>query len=465
MPHPKEIALVVLLAAVEALAGFMVIAAAGLDRLTPAGAGIFWLILVCEVAGTGVELGVATARLRGPAERAVLAGPGIVLAVGIALVGTRSLSSTIVLAVLLGLFYWRGTTISQEAPDYEEVRRRFAFGLGLVLLGIVLAVARAVGSTTWPILTLAGIAYILAGLAALAMARLEAHRERGTAPSVSLAVGIQLGILLLISLVAISLFSLNIGLYLDSLLGSVWNVIANGIALIAAILAYPIIWLLGHVHVRLPHMRRPRPPRTKGLQHGLTAHHGHHAAAHGGLTAVILIVTALVVISLVLLLVAAIPRREQEEREEGFEEERGRLLTPGAAWRLFLAWLAGLFRRGIETAGQGVTRARRRVLGPTYPADPVRRIYAQLLHRAATYGVSRRGSVTPQEFLHHLQTRWPEGQAEFAAITETYVVRRYAEREPDAEELRRLREVWRRARGVIRRSEATDGRDPDLPAA
>lgn len=449
MPHPKEFVLLALLALMESLAVFVVVVAAGLDGVTPLGAAIFWLILLAGLAGAAVELMVAIIHLGGSPERLALAGTGVVVAGGGALLAARSLLSAAVLAILLGIVYWRGTVISREPPEYEDVQRRFAFGLGLVLLGMVLAVARSLSAAVWPLLTIAGIAYVVVALAALSTGRLEAHRQRGTAPSVFLAVGVQLGILLLLSLVAIALSSQQIGLALDGILGAVWNVIANGLALVAAVLASPLFWLLGHIHPHALHLHPPRRPRTKPAHHHPSLYHGH-VGGHAGVSAVILVVGILIVVGLILLLVTALPRREREENEEDVTEERGRLLSPGDAWRLFLGWLAGLFHRGVTAAGQGVGRARRRVLGPSYPSDPVRRIYAQLLHRAAIYGLPRPGNATPQEFLRHLEGRWPEGSAEFAAITRSYVVRRYAEREADPAEVQEVRDRWGRVRRIMR---------------
>jgi hypothetical protein len=93
---------------------------------------------------------------------------------------------------------------------------------------------------------------------------------------------------------------------------------------------------------------------------------------------------------------------------------------------------------------------RRRVLGPSYPTDPIRRVYAQVLHRAARNGLTRPQSTTPWEFELHLQRRWPEGGQAFSAITQAYVRRRYAEESLTEDDIRRLREHWQQLRRVMR---------------
>lgn len=119
-------------------------------------------------------------------------------------------------------------------------------------------------------------------------------------------------------------------------------------------------------------------------------------------------------------------------------------------WRALIAWLAGLFRRGVVATGQAAGRARRRVLGPSYPADPVRRVYAQLLYRAARHGLERQPTVTPAEFQQRLEAWWPESADDFAAVTRAYIRRRYGDVTPDEAEIRRVREHWRNIRTAMR---------------
>jgi hypothetical protein len=98
-----------------------------------------------------------------------------------------------------------------------------------------------------------------------------------------------------------------------------------------------------------------------------------------------------------------------------------------------------------DLSAAALVNTRRRILGPTYAEDPVRKLYGQLLHRADLAGVPRARSVTPAEFQHQLSDSWPDGAGDFQALTEAYQLRRYGDVHFEDEEVTALKRTWRRA--------------------
>src|SRR5947209_1649269 len=94
-------------------------------------------------------------------------------------------------ALLMGLFIWRGTLITGRDTDHFEVERRFSLRLAMVLLGILVLVARGdtENGTIWLMLSLAGIGYVAAGLAALGVSRLNEARSDESADGAAVAIG------------------------------------------------------------------------------------------------------------------------------------------------------------------------------------------------------------------------------------------------------------------------------------
>jgi hypothetical protein len=83
-------------------------------------------------------------------------------------------------------------------------------------------------------------------------------------------------------------------------------------------------------------------------------------------------------------------------------------------------------------------------------AESVRRVYRQLLDRAASRGCPRLASQTPAEYLRTLVEWRPEAHGELAFITEEYVLARYGPISPAKDKLERIANAWHRLKGLIR---------------
>jgi hypothetical protein len=147
----------------------------------------------------------------------------------------------------------------------------------------------------------------------------------------------------------------------------------------------------------------------------------------------------------------AIPRaRPRPVAKRSYVEERRSLVSLTSVWHMLLLALRALFGRGSGTARDALSVTRRRLWGPAYPSDPVRRTYAQVLRRAKVVGLAMPSTATPLEFSSRLAERWPEGAPEFGFLTALYMRRRYGEATPTEEELSSLRAGWQRLRHVIK---------------
>jgi hypothetical protein len=94
-------------------------------------------------------------------------------------------------------------------------------------------------------------------------------------------------------------------------------------------------------------------------------------------------------------------------------------------------------------------KAHGKISGSTEAAS-VRRIYRQLLDRAASAGCPRHISQTPGEYLRTLVQWRPEAQGELSFITEEYVLARYGPPFPAKGILERMVDTWDRLKGLIR---------------
>jgi hypothetical protein len=466
VPSPRGIVLMVLLLLMEILAGFSLAVGSSLLDATSLQYGMFWPFLLAGLAGIVVALAITAIRPRAPWDRVILLAGAAIAAIVPARIFSASSVSLIVAAILLAVAYWRGASVAQEVPNYTMVQGRFGIGFGVLFTGLVWTVARGIINqrALWHMLALVGIAYTIVAMVALVLGRIERTREPGATPAIVLAVGIQLGLLAIISLVASEIFSHDLASALFNLTRPVWNAIGPIWFNMLVLLFAPIQWLLdlihAHAHVTHPLNLVHRPPGPQHLPH----RHLQTQAVHTPFFAVAgLVLLLAVVAALAALIWKVAPRLSWRQRDPGYDEERLYGLSLAAIWRGFRRWLQGIFHRG-SAATAGITGVvRRRIFGPVYPDDPVRRVYAQVLYRAAHLGVPRPMATTPSEFQSLLALAWPEGATDFAAVTNAYVRRRYGAVSFAQEEVEMLGERWHRLRRLMRRQTlAAPAQEDDL---
>lgn len=110
-------------------------------------------------------------------------------------------------------------------------------------------------------------------------------------------------------------------------------------------------------------------------------------------------------------------------------------------WALLMLLVGFLIR-----LGRRIVRPRRSVTAVSREAASIRDVYRRLLAWAGARGLSRSPDQTPGEFLVVLERTMPACQDDLAFITRLYVRSRYGPLPPDPEDLRRVRDAWRRIR-------------------
>ncbi len=95
------------------------------------------------------------------------------------------------------------------------------------------------------------------------------------------------------------------------------------------------------------------------------------------------------------------------------------------------------------------------------PREQVRYFYLSILRRAARQGVSRNPPDTPLEYSHSLEVAWPEEESNVEDLTAAFIKSRYAKEDISLDELRYLREKFKRLRSVVRNKKARTSEPSD----
>jgi len=263
-------------------------------------------------------------------------------------------------------------------------------------------------------------------------------------------VALLLGGVGIVSVVALQIFAVDILGWSSHILHPISAMIGGVLGPGVQILLAPLFWLVALVH------RRATPLRDHSSS-SPSHHHSRKAATHhgyGDISPTIEVALAALVALLILALVWRAmprPRTRQDQDVPASTEERQTIGSPSEWLSLLVAWLRGIFSRGRTAALTGAQQLSERVLGPPYPDDPVRRSYTRMLRRARVEGIAREEGVTPLEFQKRLQSRWPGGSSDFAALTRAYMLRRYGDMEVPSSEAEAVDMCWRRLRTIMRR--------------
>jgi hypothetical protein len=437
----------------ELLPGFVLLVGTSLLEATTWGYGLFWLLLAVGLGGAASGLIVSERPWRDRRHRAAVVIAGAVLAGTPSIFIANGVVTFLASFILLGVAFWRGLVVTLEQPDFDETQRRLALGFGVLFFGILWVIARGIigQRLIWQMLAAAGIAFIVVSMLALVTARLAQVREPGAGGAIALAVLVELGMLLLLSVLALQLFALDLAGLIGHFIQPFLDGLGAHLYSLVGYIADPIDRFLQLIR---PH-GKPATNQTTPVQTGSEAY-GKRPKYHPPLRSPFVAIAALLVVAAMAAGIGygiwrAVPRRQPRPTvTRAFVEERRSSLSMSSVWHGLIVFLHALFRRGSRGTAHALSAGRRRVWGPEYPADPVRRTYAQLLRRSEAAGLHMPSTSTPLEFRATLAERWPQAGAEVEFVTAAYVRRRYGDLAPEPDETASLAAAWQRLRHIIR---------------
>ncbi|MGH2447332.1 MAG: DUF4129 domain-containing protein [Chloroflexota bacterium] len=441
-----------LLALMEVIAGFAVLLGSGVLSRAGFSDSSFWLFLGVElIAAVLAAAARSLSRFTRLTQLIVLIG-GILVVGLLDFAGPHSPTHLAVATLLLGLAYVRGVGQVTEAQEYEDVQLRFGIDLAALFAGLSWALLRGAlhQQTIWQPLAVAGVGYLIVGLLTLGVARSESG-PRGAHFFALVAVLAQLGLVVLASLLALALFTRDLAGGLGALLSPIGNLIEDILLEIVQILFVPLTAMENFLRSHVSHSHAHLPGR---FARQARERHVHQVAGGSNipLEAIGIVAGAAALLALAFLVWRKAARRRTEPDVGQVEDER--TATPlHLVWARLLAWLRALLGRGVKTP-LVMAATLRRVLGPSYPSDPVRGLYARLLYRSEKAGLSRGPQTTPDEFERLLAGRWPDASTDFAVLTNAYTLRRYAGVDFDSTDIERLRATWKRLRTIMRNGAA-----------
>jgi len=352
------------------------------------------------------------------------------------------------LAVLF--LWWRGLVLAQRRIDSESVA--FRFRLGVVLLAFTTGISSSV--LPWPYHHIVFL-FFFASLLGIAVARAEeVGQQYGGRHSpfnlgwLTALVIASIAVLLLAAGLASVLNGENIG----RVLRPVWSVLSvvlffllYVVAWLAQILIIPLLaffeqYELGRAldealgELGTPRVFEPNPqPQEPLFTPEQLAMMRTVGVIGGALT--------------VLLLVALTLRRMRVGARGRFGEERE------SVWKEIdlRRGLGGLLRRGRRRLSGAPEALRRSRLGHLFAAMTIRHIYAHLGALAAERGYPRALDETPYDYLPTLEKAFPERREDITRITDSYVAVHYGELPEQPDDLRTVREAWRRIQETTKR--------------
>jgi len=454
----KDVPISVLLLVMELLPAFLALIASSVLDAAGLPYSVFWFLFVSGLCGILIASLLTAISLTPPWSRFVFSAGAVVVAASMAQLPAHDWLGISVTALLVAAAYWRGVVIGSQSPTHENAECRTGFGFALVFLGLILVIGRgsSVHHSVWPMLALSGIAFALSSMWALALIKADWTRPAGAATGLLVAVGIPLGLLLLLSVGMLELLSLNVTGWLFNLAAQVGHLtqpLRSGVLAVltaafdanARLVGVLLQFVRAHEHA--VHWVPPKPS---------LGHRPRHVPVPSGGAGWVGIALAAGLAVLVLAVMAYLIRRALSHRRirgapRAKSSERVRhVWSRSRFWRGLGAWLRELVGRGTELAARTLRATGRRISGVDHPSDPVRRVYSQLLRRATAAGLLRAIATTPEEFLDQLESRWPEGSEHFAALTRAYILRRYGDVPFAADQLAELDRHWQRARIVVR---------------
>jgi hypothetical protein len=344
---------------------------------------------------------------------------------------------TVIITTLM--FWWRGLELAKRPLDVDSVGYHFRAGVLMMAVSVAL-VAFMLSWNPTPLV----FVYFFVGPVAVALARVEeASGWRMAIPfpfglgwllSIMAAAGLVVGI----ALGLIGLFSGEDILQTLALLGPVWRILAMVlIALLTLVfqLLYPIIaYLLARVSKAAEGLGLQAPQLFSAEDLFGLEQQAERASPFAPYHKVLLVLAIAAAILLVALMFGRMVRARRQLGEVDSESVWGK---------------NGSLRRGTRLReGLQALAGRLNLLNRWRTAASIRRIYAQMVARAAQRGYPRLPSATPYEHVITLLEVWPEMETPIRLITEAYVKTHYGEVPETAAEFETIRSAWLQLRAA-----------------
>ncbi len=373
------------------------------------------------------------------------------------LLGPESLHIGIILVLAL-YFCWRGLRLLHSTLEPGSVLIVLRLGVGVMLAVIVFRAAASATAHQVLLLLLIPLflAFVLIAHAFAQTVFVRTMHRSGLQGSVLVQERALLGIIVAFGIVLL-LFSLLVGAVASPAfladaqrifepVARVYNVIANVIAFVVALIAAPFIWLLQLFHFKL---QEPNPQVSTPLElckkypQSVQCLSPPHNSSGSLLVLAIKILLPILVVFLLVLIVRLLRRKRSVRLTRRIEDVHESLWS----WELFVTQLRAFFhalwlrlfpQQREETQGQHSEND-----GASEPtARSMREMYRAMLRWAALRGYPRKRDETPYEFRVRLHAHLPLTEPELSTVTEAYTAIRYGNVVPSEADVARIQQTW-----------------------
>lgn len=369
------------------------------------------------------------------------------------------------IVALAFLLCWRGLRLISRTIEPSNISRTLVVGIVIMMAVIVLLAQLATGSTAVDNVALLFLLiplFLYLSLASHALARIAfVRRTHSTGLQGSIvaqeraviAVMGLLGVALLLLTILVAIFAgpafftstLRALAPLGTALANAYNWLVGILFDIIIFLLTPIFWLINWLTHLIPRGQgRPIQPPKVGLRPPKTP--PPSPASNPALLLALKIALPVIVLLVIVLLVRRALRQRRKTkvrrrlRDDDFHESLW-------SWSLFWGQLKAILR---AIFGRFLPRPAIEAQAATTPveesADPavrdMRAIYRAFLKKAALRGYARKKDETPDELRQRLDEKAPVVEPQLEAITEAYIMVRYGESLPNAEDVAYAQGKW-----------------------
>jgi hypothetical protein len=355
---------------------------------------------------------------------------------------------------------WRSVRLLYREYEPSHILGELRLGLGIIIAVILVRAGQANAqlplNDELTLLLLVPI-FLFLSLSAHALARISFVRHNhpiGLEGDVSKQ---ERNVLMTIAIVGIVLFliSLLVGTTSSSAILSgtqqmaavasqVYDVIAQVLAFIIAILVTPLFWLFSWWFSLFP-PQNPRVNVPKGQQPHSKFVPPHNDAIVAAIAPFIKIFFPILLLILAVLVIRWALRRRRSPLANGKRlnlDLRESLFSWNLFWLQFKSLLRSLFRRFFPKKTPEQETADIEEIQGEPAARSIREIYRALLRSAAMRGYPRNKNETPYEFQQRLDKKIPIAEPQLTTVTDAYTAARYGGIVPNEAEVTHVRQEW-----------------------